>query len=380
MSPPKELRIGCHVGTTHIYGLKLQKGILQWRKTKPHVRLLHYASLKVLVRFKPHGVLAQLGAIEALDFARGIHLPIVNLSAAQGDIPFPTVTVDNIAAGRMAAEHFLQAGFKHLGFARGPGPHYALLREKGFVEMGRKALGISPSIYEGSFSNFADAKGTMPYPDELVRWVRSLPKPCGVFCEADADASQLADCLRECGFSIPEDVAIVCCEHQPSRCEINDPTLSCIELPGERIGYLGAELLERILRGEPPPSKPLLVPPENLVVRQSSETLRVDDPHVGRALRHIREYARQPIGVGNVVEASGVSRRGLEVRFRQHTGQSILEAIEAVRLQEARRLLKESNQSMAEVAEQAGFANVQRMGRLVKAATGLTPLAFRKRG
>ncbi len=342
--------------------------------------MFHYASLKVLVKFKPHGVLAQLGAIEALDYAKGMGLPVVNLSAAQADIPFPTVTLDNVGAGRLAARHFLEAGFKHLAFAGGPKPHYAKLREIGFASAAQAALGQKPSLYEGSFSTKVDEKGNFPYPDKLIHWVRSLPKPCGIFCEADTDASQLADCIRECGYAIPEDVAIVCCEHQPSRCEINDPTLSCIELPGEKVGFLGADLLERILRGEPPPSKPILVPPENLVVRQSSETLRVDDPHVGRALRYIREFACQPIGVANVVEASGVSRRGLEIRFRETTGQSILAALEENRLLEAKRLLKESNLSMAEVAEQAGFANVQRMGQLVKAATGLTPLAFRKRG
>jgi len=71
---------------------------------------------------------------------------------------------------------------------------------------------------------------------------------------------------------------------------------------------------------------------------------------VAAALRYIRENARAPIGVDDVVEQLALSRRALEIRFKHSLGRSIRTEIQQVRLGWAKRLLVETNLPLTKIA------------------------------
>ena len=61
-------------------------------------------------------------------------LPMVNLSWLSTIQSVPTVTVDDVAVGRLAADNLLVRGWERLVFAGNPGLQFSRLREKGFAE------------------------------------------------------------------------------------------------------------------------------------------------------------------------------------------------------------------------------------------------------
>jgi len=51
--------------------------------------------------------------------------------------------------------------------------------------------------------------------------------------------------------------------------------------------------------------------------RRSTDVLAVEDHHLAKALRFIRDHARKPLAVDEVALATTLSRRALERRFRK---------------------------------------------------------------
>ena len=79
-------------------------------------------------------------------------------------------------------------------------------------------------------------------------------------------------------------------------CELTSPPLSSVEIPGKRIGYEAAQLLDRIMLGKSATEEPLLLPPVRVVTRQSTDALVVEDPVVRAAMIYIRLHFSENIG------------------------------------------------------------------------------------
>jgi len=80
-----------------------------------------------------------------------------------------------------------------------------------------------------------------------------------------------------------------------------------------------------------------------------------------------------------VVRHLTLSRRALELRFRRAVGRSIHAEIEHVRLERARRLLLETNITVAQVAEASGFAAASYFSRAFHKKYGISPTEYRAR-
>lgn len=66
--------------------------------------------------------------------------------------------------------------------------------------------------------------------------------------------------------------------------------------------------------------------------------------------------------------------------FKTHTGESLLDYIHHVRIEHAKRLLKDTSASVAEVGSQAGFNEVSTFNRIFKKSEGITPGKYRAEG
>jgi transcriptional regulator GlxA family with amidase domain len=88
------------------------------------------------------------------------------------------------------------------------------------------------------------------------------------------------------------------------------------------------------------------------------------------------------ITVERVVEKSGMTRRGLERRFRSVLGRSPLEEIRRMHIERAQVLLSQTMMPVKQIALQSGFANVAWFTTAFRQITGHSPtewrLAFRK--
>jgi LacI family transcriptional regulator len=58
--------------------------------------------------------------------------------------------------------------------------------------------------------------------------------------------------------------------------------ISSVDQNFEPLGYRGAELLDQLMHGKPPPPEPLRIPPAGLIARKSSDLLAVSHPGVAQ--------------------------------------------------------------------------------------------------
>ena len=96
------------------------------------------------------------------------------------------------------------------------------------------------------------------------------------------------------------------------------------------------------------------------------------------ALRLIRERAHEDIRVSDVVRDLAVARRALEQRFVRLVGRSPAEEIRRVRIEDAKRMLVETDRSIADISRATGFGHQDLLSRVFRRNTGQTPTEFRR--
>jgi LacI family transcriptional regulator len=200
-----------------------------------------------------------------------------------------------------------------------------------------------------------------------------------VLAANDRYAWHAIDVCREEGISVPEDIAVLGVDNDVLLSDMVRPTLSSIMIPGEQIGFEAARLLDEMLQGKKVSMTPVLLPPQGVVTRHSTDVLSIDDPDVAEAARFIRENAFKAITVQSVLDCVSMSRRNLERRFKRVMKRSLLDEIRRVHLDRATRLLRETDLDMPHVAEQSGFGSPIRFSTVFKEMTGVAPSIYRRK-
>jgi AraC-like DNA-binding protein len=98
-----------------------------------------------------------------------------------------------------------------------------------------------------------------------------------------------------------------------------------------------------------------------------------------RACQLIRERFRDDPAQEDIAQAVGLSTSHFSRQFHRRTGLRYKEYINEVRLQEARRALRETDQPITRIAFDAGFRSISQFNRQFKAHNGLSPRNYRKR-
>ncbi len=309
--------------------------------------------------------------------------PVVNVSSARiPGVRFPTVTADLHAAARLAAEHLLDQGFRHFGYFAPLGLSYVEIHYNSFVERLDEA-GLGCSLFPARRGKGPGAAWEKRQVD-LRHWLEELPKPVAVLTWTSDRGREVLYACRALGLSVPEQVAVMGGDEDSLLCETCNPPLSGVALTSERIGYEAAALLDRLLHGKPEagesdPGEPILIEPTRVVVRQSTDTLAIDDHDLARAIAFIRVNVAPPIQVSDVLRAVSVSRSWLERRFQEVLGRSPAEEIRRVRLERTKQLLADTDMPVPQVAAASGFGSREYMAYAFKRATDLTPREFRNR-
>ena len=104
-------------------------------------------------------------------------------------------------------------------------------------------------------------------------------------------ARSLADLCAELGLHVPDEAALSGVDNDELECLLTSPPLSSISIPGERIGYEAARLLDKAIANPRQPVTRVLLPPVRVVARQSTYTMAIRDPIVLSALRYIHAHA-----------------------------------------------------------------------------------------
>lgn len=105
-------------------------------------------------------------------------------------------------------------------------------------------------------------------------------------------------------------------------------------------------------------------------------------PHADSAVREteklLKDIYREPGAVARAVEQSKLAERTLKRRFKAATGLTILDYVQNLRIEEAKRLLESSDLPVDEISALAGYENPSFFRRLFKRRCGLMPAAYRR--
>lgn len=95
-------------------------------------------------------------------------------------------------------------------------------------------------------------------------------------------------------------------------------------------------------------------------------------------LDHIRMHCGEPLGIKEMARRCGLSERHFFRLFKERTGQTFAEYVQAVRMNEACRLLRDTDLKIMSVAEAVGYRDTDSFYRVFKVMTGYTPGQYRK--
>jgi len=161
-------------------------------------------------------------------------------------------------------------------------------------------------------------------------------------------------------------------------CHLCHPPLTSIAIPGQRIGFEAARVLDQLLIGRKPKLLHRYFSPVRVVSRQSTDTLAIEDEVVATVLKTIHHQAAGGANVDLICQQLDISRRQIERRFRARLGTTVSAEICRVRVELAKQLLTETSLKMPLVAAQSGFSDARRLSVVFKQQTGQGPLAFRR--
>jgi LacI family transcriptional regulator len=328
--------------------------------------------------WKGDGVIARVGFSDLAKRLRALKLPVVNVSGiALARVDFPRVVSDQVAGAGVAAGHLMDRGFKHFAYFSLLGLEYVAEHQQAFVDSlrleghGCEVYAVQPQLGAEPDWNL-DMK-------RLGKWLSGLPKPLAVFTWNSSSARELIYACMHAGLAVPEEVAVLSGSDDDLFCEVTPVPISAVQLGCEQIGYRAAEELDEMMNipGHVPAGD-VLIPPQGVVDRRSTDTLAVEDPAMVKALRFIRENPARIMQVDDVARHAGLCRRALELRFQQLLGRSPASEIRRVRMDRAIELLQRTTLSVATVAERSGFSSPEYMASVFRAHLGTTPLHYRK--
>ena len=323
------------------------------------------------------GVIATITTPEEAEEAKRLEIPVVNLAGTLRDCELPRVMVDQKAIGRLAAEHLLDCGLRQFVYLGLQDVWYSQLRRDGFAERIAEAGG-ELQVYETPCRT-DPCQSWQSGLEEIDRCLNKIYPPVGILAVHDYRARLLVEECMRLGLAVPSDVAIIGVDNDDIVCEFCQPPLSSVSRSGYQVGYQAAQLLDRLMAGQPAPETDLLVPPDGVVKRKSTDLIAVHDPHVATAVRFIQDHLDESFGVERLLRLLPISRRRLENLFKENLGRTPYDYLCYVRIRRAKELLQGSKKmSMADIAESCGFPNKQRFQLVFTRLVGQTPTVYRR--
>jgi LacI family transcriptional regulator len=336
------------------------------------VRSHQDAATCLWIKTRCQGVITYAGTLAWHESILKTGVPCVVITSTVNHVPLPSICEDHRGVGRQVAEEFLRRGFRTLGICSAERVSSGA-RAEGFVEVSEKA-GHRVHLY--SERSQVDAETSLA---GLRQWLRELPKPAAVFAVTDSRGTLVLEACRREDIAVPEELVVVAVGNDVEVCNFCYPPMSSVAIPFEAMGRAAAELLYGLMRGDAAPASPIVISPQGIVTRRSSEATVVSDPVVAEASRYIVEHACDPIGVEDVARHTGYSYRRLHERFQEAGGRSLHGEIRRVQLNRAKLMLTETDVPIYEVAKACGWGTAKQIDRIFKRHEGMAPAAYRRR-
>nr|WP_285817577.1 DNA-binding transcriptional regulator [Echinimonas agarilytica] len=326
------------------------------------------------------GIIADFDDPEIVEATRGLGIPVVGVGGSyhnKSEYPDgPYVATDNAALVSAAYQHLREKGlenFAFYGLPDLPQMRWARERELAFKDL-VSADGYQGDIYRGTLTTPENWRYAM---NRLSDWLQRLPHPTGIIGVTDARARHLLQVCERLGIIVPDKISVIGIDNEDLARFLTRVPLSSVNQGCKRMGYEAAKLLHNKLSAKPIRNQRVLVPPQGVVERQSTDYRALRDAYVIQAMHFIRHNACKGIKVDQVLDFVGISRSNLEKRFREEREHSIHTEIHETKLERAKQLLRNSELPTMEIATLCGYPSLQYMYAVFKKDLGQTPKEYR---
>jgi AraC-like DNA-binding protein len=236
-----------------------------------------------------------------------------------------------------------------------------------FSMQGAKRIALADSVYDQLAGTFMTVAVDLPITGHYAQASRTEPY---LGFSLQLRSSSIAELLVEAASGLPGIQA----PPPPRGLSINPATpemldaiarlLALIERQADApvlAPLLEREILWRVLSG---PAGPAV---RQIGLRDSSLT------YIGRAIRHLRSNAFEPIHVEELAALSGMSVSSFHKQFRAVTEMSPIQYQKRIRLQEARLRLFRDPHDIAAVAHSVGYGSASQFSREYRREFGVPP-------
>ncbi|WP_166345428.1 LacI family DNA-binding transcriptional regulator [Phytoactinopolyspora limicola] len=191
--------------------------------------------------------------------------PVVAIGPVMPGIP--TVRIDDVEVGRMAAEHLVRLGHRRIGFIGGdPDDHLGFPvapdRQRGYAEVLR-AAGVEPDPALTVAGRFVAEAGVEAY----AEFKRRGPLPTAVMAVSDEIAMGFVHAARQDGVRVPDDVSVMGVDDHDLAWLFG---LTTVAQPVREEGRIAAAYLLDRLRGRDADHAEIMTLPTRLIVRTTT--------------------------------------------------------------------------------------------------------------
>ncbi len=337
-----------------LYG---KEGIVQWAK--------EWHADAIIARWDHEGT----------DLLKTLNIPVILQNYKDRSEYFSNLTGDYIGTGEMAAQFFVKRRYTNFAFYGNKGVVWSRERAEGF----RKAVEKSGGNYYYFESENLSGEQWSSSHIQLDDWLLSLPKPVGLFACDDSFALQVSEICKINNIKIPEEISLLGVDNDELICNLSDPPISSIVLDVEKGGYEAGRLLNRLITAEKKEPFNIIINPIRFELRKSTEKYAISNDYISKVVNHIEDNFTAEINIETLTRFVPLSRRNLEVKFKQEMGTSIYQFILNCRIEFFAHLLLTTDKPLFDLALESGFNDCKNISRIFKKFKGLTPLEYRQK-
>jgi len=280
------------------YSAVLEQFTIKFQAAGHQVLLVHVASdhalddvIPKLASYRVDAIVSALAilSVGAAKTLAKLKIPVISFNTDVKNEWVTSVSCDNVEAGRIMADLFVDRGARSFGFISGPlASHASAERLRGFQDRlrdlgaGPVDIGRGDYRYEGGFAAALELFG-------------GGRRPQALFCANDLLAIGAIDGLRNSlGLRVPEDVMVAGFDDIPSA------SWASVGLTTFRqdAGAMVEETVSIVLSsetGKPPSTKPVIVS-ARLIERRTTEGLATNAPDHAGAVADTRLDPESPAG------------------------------------------------------------------------------------
>lgn len=303
-----------------------------------------------------------------------LNIPILLQNYKTRSPYFSNLTGDYFGTGEMAARFFIKRRYRNFAFYGNRGVVWSRERAEGFRTEVEKAGG---NYYYFESENLNGEQWSSSH-IQLDDWILSLPKPIGMFACDDSFALQVSEICKINNIAIPEEISLLGVDNDELICNLSDPPISSIVLDVEKGGYEAGKLIDRFIKGEKKEPYDIIIKPSRLELRKSTEKYAISNPYISKVVNYIEDNFTSGIDIEALTALVPLSRRNLEVKFKNEMGTSIYQFVLECRIGYLGHLLLTTDRPLFDLALESGFNDCKNISRIFKKFKGYTPIEYKQ--